>query len=115
MKTEIHLRVKPLPTVQDREKALALAIQLGGSEAQVLQAARSFATFIADGHDSDGICGDESVSMFAPNTAPAICHLRFGHGSAWHESDTGQRWKYGSALPSSPQERDPAHPRPPSG
>ena len=121
MKTELHLRVKPMPTAQDREKALALAIQWhAGYDPplnEVLKTARRFAEFIADGHDSDGICGNESVSPFAANTAPEICHLRFGHGSLWHESETGQRWKYGdysSALPvPAPVERGPVHDPPP--
>lgn len=56
-------------------------------------------------NDREGICGDESPhhSVNCSGTLPALCHLRFGHGSSWHESETGQRWKYAnSALPNDP-------------
>lgn len=50
---------------------------------------------LSDVADREGICGDESANPFnCSGTLAVICHLRFGHGSKWHESETGQRWKY---------------------
>jgi hypothetical protein len=125
MKTDIHLQVLPVPTTEDREKGLALAIQWHRSDvastSEVLDTARRFAEFIVgtSERDREGICGDESTAhpFNCTGTLPAVCHLRFGHGSRWHESETGQRWKYGdysSAFPAtSPVERGPAHDPPP--
>lgn len=49
----------------------------------------------------EGICGDESPThpLNCTGTMRQICHLRHGHGSKWHESETGARWKYHDADP----------------
>ncbi len=43
----------------------------------------------------EGICGAEHPKLFVncAATFPVICVLRHGHDSAWHEGDTGERWR----------------------
>jgi hypothetical protein len=50
--------------------------------------------------DREGICGDESPQN-AEGMPRAICLLRFGHGSNWHEAESGMRWKYHADDPES--------------
>jgi hypothetical protein len=50
--------------------------------------------------DREGICGDESPQN-AEGMPRAICLLRFGHGSNWHEAAAGMRWKYHADDPES--------------
>jgi hypothetical protein len=43
----------------------------------------------------EGICGAEHTKLFVncAKTFPVICVLSHGHDSAWHEGDTGERWR----------------------
>jgi hypothetical protein len=43
--------------------------------------------------DREGICGDVSPTN-CDGMPMTVCVLRFGHGSEWHEGESGMRWKY---------------------
>lgn len=45
--------------------------------------------------DREGICGDEAPNLFVncAETMHAVCELRHGHASEWHEDGTGKRWR----------------------